>query len=407
MTSAGEPVQGSGDLAEIYGEDFGQPEQPELFPDKRLNFAPWHHPVKQLVRKTQWEALVRRLVQDNPPDGNVLRYFTLPGADLLDVRVIADGCAPLGVQIEYFGFDAGMQQAVEVNTPRIELESALRQAGRITANAIILPDRLEDIAVDESQAARQLETRQPFHVVNVDACDHLAYQPEGRQRTTFDAVQALLRHQMVATRPWLLFVTTRVEPGLLAGPGDLMQQAVNDNLTRGAGFGEALAAAIDADAAMVEDALGAVWANHDGRFAKLYAIGLGKFLLQFFHAQPNHPANVELASACSYRVYGDEPDMIALAFRIIPDGPIVFQPGQAPQPNAAVEVARAVRVAERAQRMRDLDGELEASAEVRDEMARSAASLLRESNYDMDAYCNWLANLARRPLQIAPELLAG
>lgn len=406
MNEGEEPSQGQNELAEIYGEDFAEADPPVLFPERRQNFAPWHHPVKQLVRKTQWEFLVNRLVRHNPPDGNVLRYFTLPGADLLDVRVLAEGCAPLGVQIEYFGFDAGMQ-AVELNAPRIELESALRQAGRITANAVILPDRLEDIAVDHSQAARQLEARQPFHVINIDACDHLAYQPDGRPRSTFDAVQALLRHQMVASRPWLLFITSRVEPGLLAGPGDAMRQAVNDNLATAAGFGEALAAAIEADAALVEDALADVWANHDSRFLKLYAIGLGKVLLQFFHAQPNHPANVELASACAYRVYGDEPDMIALAFRITPDGPVVFQPGQIPQPDPAVEAARAVRVAARAQAMRDLDGELEASAEVREDMARGSASLLRASNYDMNAYRTWLASHARRPMQIAAELLTG
>lgn len=406
MNDGNESERGQKELAEIYGDDFAEVDQSVLLPERRQTFAPWHHPVKQLVRKTQWEALVIRLIKQTPPDRNVLRYFTLPGADLLDVRVIAEGCAPLGVQLEYFGFDAGMQ-AIELNAPRIELESALRQAGRITANAVILPDRLEDIAVDQSQAARQLETRQPFHVINIDACDHLAYQPDGRARSTFDAVQALLRHQMVANRPWLLFITTRVEPGLLAGPGDAMRQAVNDNLTNAAGFGEALAAAIDADAGLVQEALASAWANHDSKFLKLYAIGLGKFLLQFFHAQPNHPANVELASACAYRVYGDEPDMIALAFRVTPDGPVIFQPGQAPQSDPAVEGVRAVRVASRAQAMRDLDGELEANAEVREDMARGSASLLRASNYDMDAYRTWLANHARRPIQIAADLLTG
>lgn len=406
MNGGDEHQKGDIELADIYGDDFAKADQPELFPEKRQNFAPWHHPVKQLVRKTQWETLVTRLIKDNAPDGNILRYFTLPGADLLDVRVLAEACEPLGVQIEYFGFDAAMHM-VEMNAPRIELESALRQAGRITANAVILPDRLEDIAVNQSQAARQLETRQPFHVINIDACDHLAYQPEGRQRSTFDAVRALLRHQMIATRPWLLFITTRVEPGLLEGPGDVMRQAVNDNLATAGGFGNALAAAIEADAAIVQDEVANAWANHDAKFRKLYAIGLGKVLLQFFHAQPNHPANVELASACTYRVYGDEPDMIALAFRITPDGPVVFQPGQPQQSDLAVEATRAVRVAARAQAMRDLDAELEADVEVCEAMARSSATLLRASNYDMGAYQAWLANHVRRPIQIAAEILTG
>lgn len=407
MTIEHEPDQGENDLVKIYGEDFAEVDQPALISARRQNFAPWHHPVKQLVRKSQWQYLVARLIGDHPPDGNVLRYFTLPGADLLDVRVLAEGCAPLGVQIEYFGFDAGLQ-TVELNSSRIELESSLRQSGRITANAVILPDRLEDIAVDQSQAARQLESRRTFHVVNIDACDHLAYQPEGRQRSIFDAVQALLRHQMIATQPWLLFVTTRVEPSLLAGPGTAMQQAVNDNLANiNGGFGQALAAAIESDVAVIEEALATAWTNHDRKFLKLYAIGLGKFLLQFFCAQPNHPANVELASACSYRVYGDEPDMIALAFRITPEGPVVFQPGQVQVIDPAIEVARAIYVAQRAHALRDLDTELDASTEKRDEMARGSASLLRASNYDIDAYRSWLANHIRRPMQLTEAVLAG
>ena len=106
-------------------------------------------------------------------------------------------------------------------------------------------------------------------MINIDACDHLAYQPDGRPRSTFDAVQALLRHQMVASRPWLLFITTRVEPALLAGPGDAMRQAVNDNLATAAGFGEALAARLAASPAPLRIAtgLGGVLLEHGCRIA--------------------------------------------------------------------------------------------------------------------------------------------
>jgi hypothetical protein len=403
MSDPSEAVEANRDLADIFGDDYDAAQEPE-FRTRRTAFAPWHHPVKQLVRSSQWQQLVDRLVADNAFDGTILRYFTLPGPDLLDVRVIAEKCEPRGIQIEYFGFDATMQE-VEVSTVRIETESALRQAGRITDSAVVLPDRLEDIAVGQSQAARQLGSRQPFHVINIDACDHLAYSPEGRQRSTFDALQALLRHQMVATRPWLLFVTTRAEPGLLAGPGDVMRQCIDDNLAHGGGFGAALATAIEASEEIVKNALLDCWANHDHRFLKLYAIGLGKFLLQFFHAQPNHPANVELASACSYRVFGEQPDMLALAFRVTPDGPVVFKPGQALAVKAAVEPARAVSVARRALALRDLDSELDANAEVRLKMARSSALLLRGSNYDIGAYRHWLANHPRRPLDLSLEQL--
>src|SRR4051812_7240898 len=52
----------------------------------RTTFAPWHHPVKQFVREYQWADLVRKLVDEHRTEDqrDTLKYFTLPGADLLD-----------------------------------------------------------------------------------------------------------------------------------------------------------------------------------------------------------------------------------------------------------------------------------------------------------------------------------
>ena len=53
---------------------------------KKDAFLPWHHPVKQVVRHHQWAELTKRLIAARPAARPTLRYFTLPGADLLDVR---------------------------------------------------------------------------------------------------------------------------------------------------------------------------------------------------------------------------------------------------------------------------------------------------------------------------------
>lgn len=405
MTNGAEAVQENDDVATAYGEDFAIEDEFTSIRPKRTEFAPWHHPVKQWVRTSQWQELVRRLISKRNLGGGVLRYFTLPGPDLLDVRVLSDICAPRNVAIEYFGFDSAMQ-AAQIDTPRFEIESALRQSRRITDDAIIWPDQLQDIAIADSQAAKQLSLRRPFDVINIDACDHLAYSPEERSSTTFDAMRSLLAHQMDATEPWLLFVTTRAEPGLLAGPGDHLQKAVNDNLNSPvAGFRPALADLIAGDAATIDAILSQIWAATDDRFLKLYAVGLSKFLLQFFLAQPNRPANVELASTCSYRVYGENPDMLALAFRITPSPRVVFQPGQQPSPTAALEVERAVRAAGRAQRLRDMDRELEENPDLRLTAARESAALLQTSNYCIDAYATWLSTHQQRPVAIDSSAL--
>ncbi|MCK5932923.1 MAG: hypothetical protein KAG89_12215 [Fulvimarina manganoxydans] len=375
--------------------------------DRKTAYKPWHHPVKQIVRKRQWAALTRRLLNDRADASAKLRYFTLPGPDLLDVRVLSEICHPLGVQIEYFGFDVAAEARPDAGDEPaqvggwINAESALRQSGRISSDALILPDRLEDLAVEASQAASQLRQRPPFDVINIDACDHLAYRPPGRARNTFDALGALLEHQMGSRTPWLLFITTRAEPSLLGEPQLAFQQAISQNLQAAKGFGQKLAETLEAEEAKLGSAIAGAWNTPGFKFLKLYSVGLAKFLLQFFHSQPNVPANVELASCYAYRVHSEEPDMLALAFRVIPDRPRVYAPGVGGAlmvPN--LEPERAERVATRAARLQDLDKALEDEPDVREEAISGTESLLFAANYDLTGWKAWLAQHARRPMKV-------
>jgi hypothetical protein len=402
------------DLEAIYGKQGVEaPDLAELV-DRRDDFAPWHHPIKQIVRTRQWAALTKKLIQARPNGvSTVLRYFTLPGADLLDVRVLSDVCKPLGIKIEYFGFNAGSpagdDAAQQIHTPNsqgagwVTVESALRQAGRITENAVILEDRLEDIALPASQAAIQLQQRATFDVINIDACDHLAYCPKGRLTSTFDALEALLKHQTGAASPWLLFVTTRVDPQLLGAPGVIFQNAITQNLgVSNSGFGASLAECIKGNTGRIAAELAAVWTTHDERFLKLYSVGLGKFLLQFFHAQPNLPANVELSSVYAYRVNSEQPDMLALAFLITPEPKRIFPP----QVGAAVvfpalEPLRAVGIAKRAMQLEDIDGLLAINAYIRNEAIDGTRALLQSAKFDLDKWREWLAAHHRGPLLVA------
>lgn len=400
------------DLVATYGptlEEQPPPEIAELLKQKTA-FKPWHHPIKQIVRVEQWAALTRRLVaQTGRPD--VLRYFTLPGPDLLDVRILAEVCSPFGVKVEYFGFDVGTEaSSVEVDAsssfPKgawTLAETALRQAGRVTSEALILPDRLEDIAIEDSQASERLRQQEPFDIINIDACSHLAYCPAGRMHTTFDALAALLKHQLRAKREWLLFVTTRADPTLIGSPGEVFQKAITENLgLEGGAFGVALAEAVGIDAARIESALSALWKQKDSNFLKLYCVGLGKYLLQFFHMQVNMPARVQLVSAYAYRVYGYESDMLALAFRIKPEGTQAVEPGVG---GAAVvvpplEPERAVYVARRAARLWNLDQAIKDEAELLAEAVQGTKELLSEANYDLVAWTEWVKTHPYRPLPI-------
>lgn len=390
------------DIESIYGDQSHAVDGvAESTSHRRRDFEPWHHPVKQVVRSRQWASLTSRLLKERPAGSPaVLRYFTLPGRDLLDVHVLSNVCQPHGVKIQYFGFNSNASSSLEPDAAWVSTESALRQAGRITDDAIVLSDRLEDIALEKSQAAEALKSRLPFDVINIDACDHLAYSPPGREHSIFDALNALLRHQMRAHTPWLLFITTRVSPGLIAQPGLHFQDAISKNLlVRESGFGAALADCLGADPHRLAAEMPAIWSTHDVRFLKLYSVGLGKFLLQFFNGQPNLPANVELASLYTYRVHGQEPDMLALAFRVTPEDIRVYAPnigGAAVVPD--LEPARAVKVATQAVRLQDLDFALEQEADLLREAVEGTTSLLDGANYDLGEWRKWLATHTQRPL---------
>ena len=395
------------DLAAVYGNAVDALTDLTHLAQRRRDFQPWHHPVKQVVRHHQWAALTKKLLDsrgENLP--TVLQYFTLPGPDLMDVRVLADVCGPMGVKVEYFGFNSGMSSnATEAAQPAhvatwIDAESALRQADRITASSEVLADRLEDIALEKSHAATKLGLRDTFDVINIDACDHLAYSPEGRDRCTFDAIKVLLKHQMRARRPWLLFVTTRVAPSLIGAPGDDFKAAVANNLgVAGSGFGDALADCLGVARAELEGALDAAWATHDARFLKLFSIGLGKFLLQAF-LQPNLPSNVELASLYAYRVHsGDHPDMLAMAFRVTPGDIQMLPPstgGLASVPD--LEPSRAIQVAKQAVKLQDLDNEMQLDPPLTQLAITGMRLLLQAGNYDLDEWRHWLAEHPQRPM---------
>ncbi len=378
---------------------------------KKRGFAPWHHPVKQIVRDYQWGDAAKRLLSQgrSVEQRGVLRYFTLPGADLLDVRQMAQSIEAFGSQIEYFGFNSGWKPDATdgdqdgTSGAYLSAESALRQAGKVSSRSVVWPDRLEDIAQPNSTAADRLKQQAVFDIINVDACDHLGYVSEGRTHTLFDAIETLLAHQLRATDPWLLFVTTRADPNLLGAPAAKLQSAIAKNLElHPEGFGQALADCLGVDKAALISGLNQAWGCADERFLKLFVLALGKHLLQFYFGQVSFQNQVELISAFAYRVHGDQPDMVSIAFRITP-GDLRIHPAAASPVVAlqCVELVHAQAIAAKAKAIWDLDG---ASGILAPEVAHDAISgtlrLLDEANYDIDAWKNWLRDHKHRPMTV-------
>ncbi|MBB1178036.1 hypothetical protein DSM05_02555 [Pseudomonas sp. FW305-3-2-15-E-TSA4] len=386
------------DLIAVFGEDLAT--VPEPMPADAAGFAPWHHPVKQVVRQKQWVSQVEVYLRDHVEQPRTLRYFTLPGPDMLDVRALATVCAPAGHKIEYFGFDSsGSDADSPQSAKRFKTEAALRQADVITDNIMVHPDRLEDIAVPGSHTAEKLKSQAAFDIVNIDGCDHLAFTPKGRQVTTYHALKVLLAHQAKRDEPWLLWITTRATPADLGDPMGDFQAAIRSNTQQSEEFIGAIVETLGLTRNTYVAEMTELWSARDERFLKLFTIGLSKYLLQLLHEQPNHPANVELKSAYAYRVFADSPDMLAIAYKITPGPRRLLEPGQAHQ-RQPLEVAHAVRVAERTRRLWNIDQAIQEDAELLELAVDGTVSLLAAADYDVEAWRQWVRDHHVRPLAI-------
>lgn len=385
------------ELAAIYG---SQQDDVEARTEaaKKTEFQPWHHPAKQFVRREQWIRQARRLL--NGSARRRVRYLTLPGADMMDVRLLGEFLKDEGHTLECLGFNSRQESANSgdaASASQVNAESILRQQGFITSNSITLPDRIQDIVVSSSQADSQLRMWGPFDIVNMDLCSHFAGDPG--TPSVFDAVARIVGHQRSSSRPWLLMLTTRVHPDHLGEvPKAAFSTAIRRNIALGATFTDALANALEIGLQNVEATVEQSWLQHDLRFVKLYTIGLGKHLLHLLHNQYQDPARVELKSCLAYRVHGQVPDMLSLAFLIAPaEKRLVPADAGNALPLPPVEVVHANQIARKAGTLGDVDRLLEDIGTLNGLVAESE-QLLTRCNYDISRYREWLETHPERPV---------
>jgi hypothetical protein len=202
--------------------------------------------------------------------------------------------------------------------------------------------------------------------------------------------------------PWLLFITTRADASLLGIHTTKMQAAILENIqNHGTEFGPAIADCIGASIENLQADLNAVWARQSEEFLRLYSLGLGKFLLHFFHGQHNLSADVELASAYCYPIHQTEPDMLSLAFRITPH-PLRVQPANAGSVSVTspLEPKHGVRLAERAKRVWNIGNAVNESGDLRAAAISGTKELLEAANYDIPAWKDWLATHSTRAMEV-------
>jgi hypothetical protein len=356
-------------------------------------FQPWHHPRKQVVRLEQWCAEVRKLIpQLGLGYGDPFKYLTLPGNELLDVRALHGVFERAGVKLRYTGFNSvgpGTPDAAELALS----QSEVRSLSSIDKFSTVLEYRLEAVSNERSPAYRATVSASPFHAINLDLCESLTFREIGhRKGSPLEAAGTLLRLQLQSAKPWLLFITTKAEPDLVAPfARDGFSRALDANSAASEAFKAKLVTLLATTVDQLDADLATAWMTHDVRFLKLLSAGLGKWLLSILaHAAP--PRGLALLSACYYQSGPHGPDMLSLVFRCdgavhgLQDPNAIFPP--VPQLASQSEVESGIALASAADAMTDLDARM-ADTDFRQLMIEKAARLMATARFAEEDYKNW------------------
>ncbi len=177
-----------------------------ISPAPAKEFKPWHKPRKQWMRLNQWIKETEALIPSLRFDGRPLRYLSLPGEDMLDIRVMAKLCQKKALRLKCLGYDEGARRRTsqtEVSISRTEISAV------IEPDSVIIADNLSVLKNIKSQGFKYVREHGPFDVINLDLCGAISCvnDPDNHQ-----VLHNLCEYQMQHSREkWLLFLTTRAE----------------------------------------------------------------------------------------------------------------------------------------------------------------------------------------------------
>ena len=363
-------------------------------------FKPWHRPRKQWIREQQWREGILGLIDSLPLTDRPFTYLSLPGDDLLDVRVIYDACYLEKVRLRFLGFNSlGNNQAAQT-----ELSISLSEVTSlplIDETSTVVLDKLESIVNRNSRGYSRVRQFGTIDALNIDLCDSIAAprhwrRGQGGGDTYFDTLLVLLQHQVLnRTAPWLLFLTSRCNPvNVGAEYAERLYGCIKGNLGNPE-FCIVMAEILNLDA-FDESVLATFQAESTfPTFMQMFCIGFGKWLLQTMIAS-SPPSAVTMLSSYHYQVT-DPGDMVSVAFRFDPiiqlprDRAGLTRVGTTVAQKVPVsEVELAIKIVQQTQLLTDVDQLLGAHPEDMERMIASTEVLLRNARYPVESYRGWL-----------------
>jgi hypothetical protein len=351
----------------------------------------WHKPRKQWIRKNQWAALSDELLTSRKPADRPFKYLTLPGEDLLDIRVLHEVCAKHQILLKFLGFDSKRKTEVNIASDEVMRLSWIHKESQL------LPDRVELLATAKSLAFEHAEKFQGFDAINLDFCDSVGGREAGTKGGALDAIRTIIELQTrEAAHPWLLFVTSRCDrTSVDQSVRAVLAKILLENMSQSAAFlGRLTGSPFALSHAMLSGEENGTQATGEKEHLFLFGVGFSKWVIKLAVAV----WGVKQTYTAGYRVAGQagQPDMLSLAFRFDRINPSVTDAtGLAPPPGKvkAVPVPAKDEMVAAAlnefENLTDVDELLVTNEHLRDQMIAENAALMAQARYDLDAMIAW------------------
>lgn len=378
--------------------------------------SPWHKVRKQYIRKNQWNLLVSRSIKRNwrhlkklselpgldtstMQARDTLNCLVIPGDHLLDVRSLVNAISPHDRIIRYLGFNKSHGSNDKDTAIHIANNSVTSLPGIVTDSQVVR-DSFEAIANTTSQAYRYLKTYGPYHVVNLDMCNSMFPNKVATVSSCYKALKELLTYQFATqSMPWILFITTMVEPGAMDEDGMRnLCKPTRENLDEYVAFANEMATLVPRDAWGI-DAANTV--NLSGlseeQLISLFGVAFGKWLLHL--GQTASPKwSIRMRPSFRYSINGDKGAvMLSLAFEMTPNfGPPIDSSGMTNSPSPVKtfpsEEQCAIRLAKSVAAINghDVDFLLSQKPNINAQLRDEAADLMESAGFDRPSYLAWV-----------------
>ena len=373
-------------------------EFPEVEPIKP--FKPWHLPRKHYCRLRQWCFYTQRLLQElklsKPARERHLRYLTLPGDELLDIRQLSKVMEKAGMKMQFLGFNTASENPRSAESD-LSFSEVRQLEGVYEKPSEIIQHRIERITEENSTVRQKVLEHLPFDVLNLDFTGSITGQPTGSIPSYFQVIRWLIDQQCNKRRePWLLFLTTPLARDRTdSETAKQLWHRVCSNADNNE-FAVSLANTLQVSKGELLEEMSGSTPLDDLRYSQSLGLALSKWILGLVATRSDIWA-VELIDSKSYRVYGNVPEMYSMCFKFksydahsVDATGLTISSGSSTNPLS--ELVAGLALIQSISRTEDVDKLLD---ENRDELNAAidlSAELLSTVRYNPNDYREWALN---------------